>query len=135
MTMTAGPLVAHEDAHVGRGGHLTEVAPPVTEPAPVATGWASLARRLARSASQAATVVPGVASATFGITGSPAEPALELECTLREGQDTPFVIERLTHTVVEDLEELLGTEFAERHISVRVERGGASVAPALATAS
>ncbi|KFC51894.1 hypothetical protein GY12_16245, partial [Micrococcus luteus] len=59
------------------------------------------------SAARAVTVFPEVAEARFAITGTPSAPALEVDCILRDGEDTAAVIETITVHLVEDLEELL----------------------------
>lgn len=85
--------------------------------------WASRTRRLARSASRAARLVPGVAAADFTITGTPERPSLTLSCTLRPEAKAAVVMEHIENTVVGDLELLLGVPFAERHLEYSVDRG------------
>ncbi|MEO9247365.1 hypothetical protein ABDK96_06705 [Citricoccus nitrophenolicus] len=63
-------------------------------------------------------VLPEVISARFSITGTAQEPVLTMDCTVRPTRG-PAVIERLSHTVVQDLEDLLQVEFVERHIDIR----------------
>ncbi|QCU79139.1 hypothetical protein E7744_14105 [Citricoccus sp. SGAir0253] len=82
--------------------------------------WTSRAHTLAHSASRATELVPGVVSADFRISGSPSAPALEIDCTLARGEDPTPVIEIVTHSTVEDLEELIGVPFARRDIQVMI---------------
>jgi len=82
--------------------------------------WASRAHTLAHSASRATELVPGVVSADFRISGSPSAPALEIDCTLARDEDPTPVIEIVTHSTVEDLEELIGVPFARRDIQVMI---------------
>lgn len=96
--------------------------------------WPVRARQLSRSASAAVMVLPDVTSARFSITGTREEPILTLDCTIRPTQGSA-VIERLTHTVVQDLEDLLQTEFVERHIDVRSDLDDVKNTPELAAAS
>ena len=74
------------------------------------------------SAARAVTVFPEVAEARFAITGTPSAPALEVDCILRDGEDTAAVIETIAVHLVEDLEELLGARFHERRLELVVDR-------------
>jgi hypothetical protein len=89
-----------------------------------ARDWPAQSRTLARGASRAAQMLPGVLSAEFSISGPPAEPVLHLDCRLLRHGDPASVMEHITTSLVEDLEDLLGVRFAERHVEVSIDETG-----------
>lgn len=104
-------------------GRTLSAAPPVlASPTPQPAAFRLRFDRLAMSAARAVTVFPEVAEARFAITGTPSAPALEVDCILRDGEDTAAVIETITVHLVEDLEELLGARFHERRLELVVDR-------------
>ena len=104
-------------------GRTLSAVPPVLEsPAPQSAAFRQRCALLAMSAARAVTVFPEVAEARFAITGTPSAPALEVDCILRDGEDTAAVIETITVHLVEDLEELLGARFHERRLELVVDR-------------
>lgn len=122
MTTTVEQLKAREMIVAGSEVRVAVTPVPGEEPAAKdVSSWDVHARILARGASRAVLVCPGVTSARFQITGSSAEPELDVECVVREGRDALSVIERVTDTVIEDLEEMMGAEFVERRIVVRMD--------------
>ena len=83
-------------------------------------GWAdALGLAVLVCASRAALVLPGVDAAEVQITGSPSAPVLHVDCAVRGADALDRVTERVTLSIVQSLEELIGVGFAERHITVR----------------
>ena len=97
---------------------VTVDTPPLTS-VDISSAWTTRMGRLARSASRAALVLPGVDAAEVQITGSPSAPVLHVDCAVRGADALDRVTERVTLPIVQSLEELIGVGFAERHITVR----------------
>ena len=104
-------MTATLEAPQAMGRTLSAVPPVLESPAPQSAAFRQRCALLAMSAARAVTVFPEVAEARFAITGTPSAPALEVDCILRDGEDTAAVIETITVHLVEDLEELLGARF------------------------
>ena len=104
-------MTATLEAPQAMGRTLSAVPPVLESPAPQPAAFRQRCALLAKSAARAVTVFPEVAEARFAITGTPSAPALEVDCILRDGEDTAAVIETITVHLVEDLEELLGGGF------------------------
>lgn len=115
-------MTATLEAPQAMGRTLSAVPPVLESPAPQPAAFRQRCARLAMSAARAITVFPEVAEARFAITGTPSAPALEVDCILRDGEDTAAVIETITVHLVEDLEELLGARFHERRLELVVDR-------------
>ena len=115
-------MTATLEAPQTMGQTLSAVPPVLESPAPQPAAFRQRCARLAMSAARAVTVFPEVAEARFAITGTPSAPALEVDCILRDGEDTAAVIETITVHLVEDLEELLGARFHERRLELVVDR-------------
>lgn len=115
-------MTATLEAPQAMGRTLSAVPPVLESPAPQPAAFRQRFARLAMSASRAVTVFPEVVEARFAITGTPSAPALEVDCILRDGEDTAAVIETITVHLVEDLEELLGARFHERRLELVVDR-------------
>lgn len=115
-------MTATLEAPQAMGRTLSAVPPVLESPAPQHAAFRQRCTRLAMSAARAVTVFPEVAEARFAITGTPSAPALEVDCILRDGEDTAAVIETITVHLVEDLEELLGARFHERRLELVVDR-------------
>lgn len=84
--------------------------------------WTLSMSRLARSASRAALVLPGVVAAEVQITGSASAPVLHVDCAVRGADGVDSVKEQVTLSIVQSLEALLGIGFAEHHITVRQDQ-------------
>ncbi|MGW9762060.1 hypothetical protein [Micrococcus aloeverae] len=115
-------MTATLEAPQAMGRTLSAVPPVLESPAPQPAAFRQRCAGLAMSAARAVTVFPEVAEARFAITGTPSAPALEVDCILRDGEDTAAVIETITVHLVEDLEELLGARFHERRLELVVDR-------------
>lgn len=115
-------MTATLEAPQAMGRTLSAVPPVLESPAPQSAAFRQRCAFLAMSAARAVTVFPEVAEARFAITGTPSAPALEVDCILRDGEDTAAVIETITVHLVEDLEELLGARFHERRLELVVDR-------------
>ncbi|MBE1539613.1 MULTISPECIES: hypothetical protein [Micrococcus] len=115
-------MTATLEAPQAMGRTLSAVPPVLESPAPQSAAFRQRCALLAMSAARAVTVFPEVAEARFAITGTPSAPALEVDCILRDGEDTAAVIETITVHLVEDLEELLGARFHERRLELVVDR-------------
>ncbi|EFD49856.1 hypothetical protein M3D71_001735 [Micrococcus luteus] len=115
-------MTATLEAPQAMGRTLSAVPPVLESPAPQPAAFRQRCALLAMSAARAVTVFPEVAEARFAITGAPSAPALEVDCILRDGEDTAAVIETITVHLVEDLEELLGARFHERRLELVVDR-------------
>lgn len=115
-------MTATLEAPQAMGRTLSAVPPVLESPVPQPAAFRQRCARLAMSAARAVTVFPEVAEARFAITGTPSAPALEVDCILRDGEDTAAVIETITVHLVEDLEELLGARFHERRLELVVDR-------------
>lgn len=115
-------MTATLEAPQAMGQTLSAVRPVLASPTPQPAAFRQRFDRLAMSAARAVTVFPEVAEARFAITGTPSAPALEVDCILRDGEDTAAVIETITVHLVEDLEELLGARFHERRLELVVDR-------------
>ena len=115
-------MTATLEAPQTMGQTLSAVPPVLESPAPQSAAFRQRCALLAMSAARAVTVFPEVAEARFAITGTPSAPALEVDCILRDGEDTAAVIETITVHLVEDLEELLGARFHERRLELVVDR-------------
>ena len=115
-------MTATLEAPQAMGRTLSAVPPVLESPAPQSAAFRQRCALLAMSAARAVTVFPEVAEARFAITGTPSAPALEVDCILRDGEDTAAVIETITVHLVEDLEELLGARFQERRLELVVDR-------------
>ena len=115
-------MTATLEAPQAMGRPLSAVPPVLESPAPQSAAFRQRCALLAMSAARAVTVFPEVAEARFAITGTPSAPALEVDCILRDGEDTAAVIETITVHLVEDLEELLGARFHERRLELVVDR-------------
>ncbi|WP_419404066.1 hypothetical protein [Micrococcus sp. F3Y] len=115
-------MTATLEAPQAMGRTLSAVPPVLESPAPQSATFRQRCALLAMSAARAVTVFPEVAEARFAITGTPSAPALEVDCILRDGEDTAAVIETITVHLVEDLEELLGARFHERRLELVVDR-------------
>lgn len=103
---------------------VTVDTPPLV-PVGLPSLWTTYMDRLARSASRAALVLPGVTTAQVQITGSESAPVLHVDCGVRGAGDVERVLERVTLSIVASLEHLIGSEFAERHIMVRQDHPSA----------
>lgn len=115
-------MTATLEAPQAMGRTLSAVPPVLESPAPQPAAFRQRCALLAMSAARAVTVFPEVAEARLAITGTPSAPALEVDCILRDGEDTAAVIETITVHLVEDLEELLGARFHERRLELVVDR-------------
>ena len=115
-------MTATLEAPQAMGRTLSAVPPVLESPAPQSAAFRQRCALLAMSAARAVTVFPEVAEARFAITGTPSAPELEVDCILRDGEDTAAVIETITVHLVEDLEELLGARFHERRLELVVDR-------------
>ena len=115
-------MTATLEAPQAMGRTLSAVPPVLESPAPQSAAFRQRCALLAMSAARAVTVFPEVAEARFAITGTPSAPALEVDCILRDGEDTAAVIETIKVHLVEDLEELLGARFHERRLELVVDR-------------
>ncbi|MBY0170740.1 hypothetical protein [Micrococcus luteus] len=115
-------MTATLEAPQAMGRTLSAVPPVLESPAPQSAAFRQRCALLAMSAARAVTVFPEVAEARFAITGTPSAPALEVDCILRDGEDTAAVIETITVHLVEDLEELLGARFHERRLELVLDR-------------
>lgn len=112
-------MTATLEAPQAMGRTLSAVPPVLESPAPQPAAFRQRCALLAMSAARAVTVFPEVAEARFAITGTPSAPALEVDCILRDGEDTAAVIETITVHLVE---ELLGARFHERRLELVVDR-------------
>ena len=115
-------MTATLEAPQAMGRTLSAVPPVLESPAPQSAAFRQRCALLAMSAARAVTVFPEVAEARFAITGTPSAPELEVDCILRDGEDTAAVIDTITVHLVEDLEELLGARFHERRLELVVDR-------------
>lgn len=115
-------MTATLEAPQAMGRTLSAVPPVLESPAPQSAAFRQRCALLAMSAARAVTVFPEVAEARFAITGTPSAPELEVDCILRDGEDTAAVIETITVHLVEDLEELLGARFHERRLELVLDR-------------